>query len=317
MPDTTAPSLRSLNLPATIYLKGDKQAVTLEVGASDHGDGVQAVQVWLNSPIQQVEADGQAWVSDTIFFDAAVDSFSDGSSTLKLTLSSATLPGTYSIRGMHIIDKAGNERSYTVDALKALGIRTTFEISSSAPAKATLETTSSFKLPDGVVKLVAKGSGNIGLTGNALDNIITGNMGKNTINGLAGSDNVDGGFGNDVLYGGSGTDAFLFTTKLGTSASDRKVNFDTLNDFSVEDDSLFLDNAIFKKLGSGTPTKPKLLSGKFFSLDKAKDKDDYIIYSKKTGVLSYDADGSGKGQAVEFVQLKKGLAMTYKDVFVI
>jgi hypothetical protein len=34
-------------------------------------------------------------------------------------------------------------------------------------------------------------------------------------------------------------------------------------------------------------------------------------------VLSYDADGSGAKKAVEIALLKKGLALTYKDFFVI
>lgn len=55
----------------------------------------------------------------------------------------------------------------------------------------------------------------------------------------------------------------------------------------------------------------------FFAIDKATDKNDYLLYSKKTGVLSYDADGSGSKAAVEFAQLKKGLAMTYKDIFIV
>jgi 16S rRNA U516 pseudouridylate synthase RsuA-like enzyme len=51
--------------------------------------------------------------------------------------------------------------------------------------------------------------------------------------------------------------------------------------------------------------------------EAAKYKDDYVIYNKKTGVLSYDVDGSGSKAAVEFAQLRKGLALTYKDFFVI
>ena len=42
-----------------------------------------------------------------------------------------------------------------------------------------------------------------------------------------------------------------------------------------------------------------------------------LIHDKKTGVPSNDVDRSGKGQAVEFAQPKKGLALTYKDFFVI
>ncbi len=42
----------------------------------------------------------------------------------------------------------------------------------------------------------------------------------------------------------------------------------------------------------------------------------YLVYSKTTGVLSYDADGSGAKAAVEFAALKKGLKLSYHDVFV-
>ncbi|MFL5024646.1 MAG: calcium-binding protein, partial [Microvirga sp.] len=60
------------------------------------------------------------------------------------------------------------------------------------------------------------------------------------------------------------------------------------------------------------------LKASFFKIsDKAKDRDDYLIYNKKTGVLSYDADGSGSQAAVEFAVLKKNLALTYNDFAVI
>jgi len=49
----------------------------------------------------------------------------------------------------------------------------------------------------------------------------------------------------------------------------------------------------------------------------AKDRDDYLGYNKKTGVLWYDADGSGKGKAVEVAKLSKGLAIKYTDFFIV
>jgi serralysin len=55
----------------------------------------------------------------------------------------------------------------------------------------------------------------------------------------------------------------------------------------------------------------------FFTLDKAKDTNDYLIYNRKTGYLSYYADGSGKGKAVEFAKLAKNSALTERDFFVI
>ncbi len=181
----------------------------------------------------------------------------------------------------------------------------------------TVRTSGSLTLPDGSLNLVAEGASDISLIGNALNNGITGNAGKNTVNGGAGADEVNGGYGNDNLTGGSGNDAFLFTTKLGTAKTDRKVNFDKVMDFSVRDDSIWLDNAVFKKLGSGSPTKPKMLNKAYFAKEKANDANDYIIYNKKTGVLSYDADGSGKGQAVEFALLKNKASLKYDDFFVI
>jgi Ca2+-binding RTX toxin-like protein len=96
------------------------------------------------------------------------------------------------------------------------------------------------------------------------------------------------------------------------------VSFDRIADFNAKYDSFLLDNAVFKKLGSGTLSNPTELNAEFFtSSGKARERDDYLIYNKKTGVLSYDADGSGRGAAVEFAQLSKNLNLTYKDFFVI
>lgn len=157
------------------------------------------------------------------------------------------------------------------------------------------------------------------VTGTATADVLKGGSGKDTFKGGAGSDMLYGGSGNDKLWGDKGKDVFVFDTMLGTSSTDRKVNFDTIKDFSVRDDSIYLDNAIFKKLGSGTLSNPKQLSKAFFTIgDKAKDKNDYIVYNDKTGVLSYDADGSGKGKAIEIAQLSKKLTtMTNKDFCVI
>jgi hypothetical protein len=154
---------------------------------------------------------------------------------------------------------------------------------------------------------------------------LTGTKGKDLLRGGAGSDVIKGEYGNDTLLGDGGQDFFVFKTKLGTSKTDRKVNFDTIKDFKVVDDSIWLDDKIFKnaalkKLGKGaSEANPKQVTSKFFKIsDKAKDKDDYIIYNKKTGVLSYDADGSGsKYKAVEFANIGKNLALTSKDFFII
>jgi Ca2+-binding RTX toxin-like protein len=165
-------------------------------------------------------------------------------------------------------------------------------------------TTVNHALASNVEGLYASGSSSISLTGNTLNNAIYGNSGFNKI---------DGGYGNDTLKGGAGRDTFIFSTKVSTTG-----NRDTIADFSVTDDSIFLDNAIFNMLGSGSMSSPKKMNSSYFTVGAAaNDKNDYVIYNKVTGVLYYDSDGTGSGKAVEVAKLSKGLAMTHNDFFVI
>ena len=174
-------------------------------------------------------------------------------------------------------------------------------------------TSTSLTLAPGVKNVIATGKAGVTLVGNELDNEMTGNSGRNTIRAGAGNDEINGGYGNDKLYGSAGRDVFMFDSRLGTSSSDRTVNLDTAGDFSVKDDSIQLDNAVFKKIG-----KVGKLNKSYFTVgDKAKDKNDYIVYDRKTGILSYDADGSGAGKAMEFAKLAKNLKLTYADFFTI
>jgi VCBS repeat-containing protein len=162
------------------------------------------------------------------------------------------------------------------------------------------------------------GSGHDTVDGGSGNDWVYGDSGNDRVYGGSGDDVVNGGSGNDRLYGNSGSDAFVFNSKLGTASTDRKVNFDTVVDLNVRNDSFLLDNAVFKKLGSGTLSNPTQLDAEFFTIGtKARERDDYLIYNKKTGVLSYDADGSGSRNAVEFAQLSKNLKLTYKDFFII
>lgn len=151
-----------------------------------------------------------------------------------------------------------------------------------------------------------------------VDNIsleeIKGTAGADRLTGGSGKDVLYGGVGKDTLTGGAGEDIFAFDTKSNT-----KTNRDTIGDFSVKDDAIWLDNSVFTKLGkAGSIAAPAALKNTFFATgSKAKDKNDYIIYDKAKGVLLYDADGSGKGKAVEFATLTKGLALKASDFFVI
>ncbi|MFD0462973.1 hypothetical protein ACFQY9_15125 [Microvirga aerilata] len=132
-----------------------------------------------------------------------------------------------------------------------------------------------------------------------------------------GDDKLWGGYGNDTLWGGVGKDFFVFHGKLGTSKTDRNVNFDTIMNYSVKEDSIWLEGDLFKSnkklfaaIKKGTENKPLKMASKFFTVgDKAKDADDYFIYDAKKRVLYYDADGSGSKAAIEMASFTNNKAL--------
>ena len=160
--------------------------------------------------------------------------------------------------------------------------------------------------------------GNDHVHGDLGNDRLFGDAGRDMVFGGSGNDRLYGGLSNDILFGEAGRDTFVFNTKLGTSVSDRRVAFDTVVDYSVRADSIWLDNAIFRKLGPGSASNPRKLDADFFNGgNRPKDSDDYINYNKKTGILSYDSDGSGARKPVEFAQFKKGLALNPNEFFII
>ena len=102
----------------------------------------------------------------------------------------------------------------------------------------------------------------------------------------------------------------MFDTK-----PNKATNLDRITDYNVKDDTVWLDNAIFTKVGSNGSLK----AGAFWTNNtgKAHDRDDRIIYDKDSGVLYYDADGTGSAKAVAFTTISKNLSMTSKDIYVI
>lgn len=181
-----------------------------------------------------------------------------------------------------------------------------------------------YVLADNVERLLLAGTTSSG-TGNALDNGITGNASANKLAGMAGNDHIfglggndkiDGGEGNDWLFGGSGADQltggsgqdyFVFNTLTSSADKDRIV------DFKAVDDTLVLDNAVFSGLGADG----QLNSDLFVVGKMAMDANDRVIYDSKSGVLSYDADGSGSGAAVQIATLSSGLNLTAYDFLII
>jgi Ca2+-binding RTX toxin-like protein len=80
----------------------------------------------------------------------------------------------------------------------------------------------------------------------------------------------------------------------------------------VVEDTIALNDFIFSVLTSGT-----LDSAEFVSGSRAVNADQHIIYNSGTGALLYDADGSGRGAAIQFATLGKGLALTAADFLVV
>jgi Ca2+-binding RTX toxin-like protein len=147
------------------------------------------------------------------------------------------------------------------------------------------------------------------LSGYAGNDTLKGFGGKDVLLGGAGVDKLFGGQGNDILAGGLGRDYFVFDTK-----PNKFTNRDKITDFRVADDTIQLNNAVFKVGKDGwlkAAAFEKNLTG------KAEDASDRIIYESDTGKLFYDPDGSGSAAGVHFATVGKKLAMTHKDFFIL
>lgn len=165
-------------------------------------------------------------------------------------------------------------------------------------------------------------AGNDTLSGGSYGDVLNGLIGNDVLNGLAGSDSLYGGDGNDTLSGGTGNDVltgeggsdiFVFDSALNSSS-----NLDSLVSFNPDEDRIYLENAIFKKLtATGTLSSSVLQIGPWST---SLERDNYIVFDNRDGKLYYDADGSGKGAAVLFatVALVTGsVTFNYADFVVI
>jgi Ca2+-binding RTX toxin-like protein len=174
-------------------------------------------------------------------------------------------------------------------------------------------------------KLVGRG-GNDRLHGEDGNDRLFGGIGDDRQYGEIGADRLYGGFGDDVLIGGRGDDrlygeggADLLRGGAGrdvyvyNSAPNSQTGPDTVQGFSVAEDTFWLNNSVFTGLGrEGT-----LRSSAFWTGDEAHDATDRIIYDRNDGVLYYDQDGSGASEQVAVAKLSTGLKMTNLDILVI
>lgn len=207
-------------------------------------------------------------------------------------------------------DKAvfsGNRNDYTITKNQD-GSFTVLDKRTDGDGRDTVLGIEMFKFADGTMPPASDPDSSSG----SQDRVMIGTRKADKLVGGAGNDRLYGKLGKDVLTGGAGKDIFVFDTK-----PNKKTNLDKVTDFTVANDTLWIDNALLKKLGRGTASKPAKLKKDFFRLDKAKDGNDYLIYNKKTGVLSLDTDGSGSAKAIGIAILDKGLKLTYNDFFIV
>ncbi|MFN6528235.1 beta strand repeat-containing protein [Nostoc sp. ChiSLP03a] len=180
-------------------------------------------------------------------------------------------------------------------------------------------------LGDNLENLTLIGTGAITATGNGLNNILIGNTGANTLSGGDGSDNLFGGSGNDSLLGGVGNDSLFGgigkDTLTGGAGQDslyltdtRTGGYDTITDFTVGDDTIFISKAEFGLTQSQDTT---LDSGLFRLGTIATAASDRFIYNQSTGNLFFDKDGLGGTAQVQIAQLSNKALLSNANITVI
>jgi Ca2+-binding RTX toxin-like protein len=162
------------------------------------------------------------------------------------------------------------------------------------------------------------GDGNDSLAGDDGNDSLIGGLGNDTLTGGLGDDILTGGAGVDLLTGGGGTDRFLFDINAIFSASTMGV--DGITDFTVGTDKIVLDKTTFTVLRSAA-SNGFSVAGEFASVADnaaAAVSTAYIVYSRGTGSLFYNQNGSasGLGTGGEFANLSGHPNLTASDFII-
>jgi Ca2+-binding RTX toxin-like protein len=145
------------------------------------------------------------------------------------------------------------------------------------------------------------------IVGNALDNRLKGAGGNDTLKGGAGDDTLVGGEGSDLLIGGQGADVFTFM-----AVNQRGLDFDTIVDFKVGEDTIWLDQELVSDIG----TRGALSTVAFAFGAEATTETHHILYDAETGALRYDADGVDGEAAVQLALLTAGLRLSAESFWI-
>jgi Ca2+-binding RTX toxin-like protein len=163
-------------------------------------------------------------------------------------------------------------------------------------------------------------------TGNGLNNEISGNNANNLLTGLGGKDVLFGGGGDDTLLGGDGGDTL--EGGGGRDSMDGGLNGDVfrwmltahgrdiISGYNPAQDDLHFSAAGF---GGGLVAGVPLAAGQFEANGTgAATAVSRFVYNTSTGVLNFDADGTGAAQPTVTIATFLGLpALTAADIIII
>jgi len=133
--------------------------------------------------------------------------------------------------------------------------------------------------------------------GNAGNNSIAGGGLADFLSGLDGNDTLAGFGGADTMLGGDGNDRFYYNGY--ETGLDRILDFASGADKIVLSSTRFVHTATVDFIQSGAPVATSTNST--------------FLYNVNNGIVSYDADGTGAGAAVQLAQLNAGLTLAWSD----
>lgn len=152
-----------------------------------------------------------------------------------------------------------------------------------------------------------------------------GNANNNTFIGTQKADTFIGNGGNDTFTGGAGADKFVFgavvtQTITGDATTIQHyeevetdlTGVDTITDFKRGEDKIVLEAEMFR----GFEEDEGVLAANLVIGTQAKEANNYLIFNPTTKMLSYDADGNGKEDAVEIVVLTGVTTLSASDFLI-